>query len=282
MKTIAGITVPDVMFNDAKYKQNEGYRVAIGSPDEAGGACANCGGSGSLIMTVYLAGPYAVPPQGNISFIGGSWYRVENKSYPCPVCNSEGAALIVPSLFADSGLNAIEQGWHLNYIDGMEGKDFALIEARKMLAKTPTPNGWLTIFGDYGVGKTGILKALVAAFIRAGVKAKYIRAADYVSRLRSTFDDSSRTEEQVMREHMRYTFLAVDEVDRVSDTEWARSAIFSLLDERYASRFTLATAMATNQYPDRMGEQWEYLMSRMTDGVRVPVGGISLRGDVNA
>jgi DNA replication protein DnaC len=148
-----------------------------------------------------------------------------------------------------------------------------------LLAQTPRPTGWLTFFGDYGKGKSGILKSLIAAFIRASVKAKYIRANDILTMVKASFSkDAETTEQDIAESLMRYQVIAIDEVDRIPATDWARATLFSILDRRYNTRKTCATIFATNMTPDRMPQEWKYLMSRMKDGLRVPVGGEDLRG----
>lgn len=274
MKTIDGVSVGNYTHAMASQAIEQGKLVYIGVP-EGGGSCANCGGGGLIVLTFTPKHP-ASSPSGKGTSINGLWYNnVENTSYPCPICMDTPDMSV---LFEDSGLNYDESFWKLDYIEDMPGKENALTEARKLLSGTPRPLGLYTFFGNYGVGKSGILKAVTSAFIRAHIKAKYIRAADFLSEVRSTFTDDNTSEANVIHKYAKYQFLAVDEVDRISDTEWARSTTFTLLDRRYNARNMMATAMATNKFPDKMGDEWKYLMSRMLDGIRVPVGGESLRG----
>ena len=273
MKTIDGISVGNYTYAMISADIESGKRVYVATPDSVG-SCPNCGGGGVIVVTSTPERP-TTALNGTMSVIDGEWYRVENKSYPCPICAE------VPDmniLFEDSGLTTEESYWGLDFIENMAGKENAVSEARKLLSGTPRPRGLYTFFGDYGVGKSGILKCVTSAFIKSHVKSKYIRAADFLSEVRSTFSDDDNSEDKVVSKYSRYQFLAIDEVDRIGDTEWARSTTFLLLDRRYNDRGTVSTAMATNKFPDSMGEDWKYLMSRMLDGIRVPVGGESLRG----
>jgi DNA replication protein DnaC len=161
----------------------------------------------------------------------------------------------------------------------MPGKEVALSSAHILLAMAPAPTGLTTLFGDYGRGKTGILKSLTAQFILAGVSARYCRAADLLGEIRSTYRDGSEiSEEEIIALVGGIRFLAVDEVDRISATDWAMSTLMRILDTRYTRRALVATMIATNAQPDSMTAQWGYLQSRLRDGARIRVGGQDLRG----
>lgn len=274
MKTISGVSVGNYTYSMARTALTEGRRVFVAVP-EGDGECANCGGGGIIVLTTTSQYP-TKSLVGNITCIDDQWFGgVENTSYPCPICMETPDMSV---LFQDSGLSMDESYWELAYIEGMAGKENALTEARNLLSGTPRPTGLYTFFGDYGTGKTGILKSVTSAFIKAYVKARYVRANDFLTEVKASFTDDSISEESIIATYSRYQFLAIDEVDRISNTEWARATTFTLLDQRYNARNFTATAMATNKFPDKMGGDWGYLMSRMLDGVRVPVGGETLRG----
>ena len=274
MKTINGTSVGNYTYSIIQTAVTQGRRVYVSIP-EGGGDCANCGGGGIIVLTTTPQHP-TKSLGGNCTSIDDQWFSsVENTSYPCPICMETPDISV---LFQDSGLSIDESYWELSYIEDMTGKENALTEAQNLLSGTPRPTGLYTFFGDYGAGKTGILKSVTSAFIKSYVKARYVRANDFLNAVKASFTDDSMSEEGVIAMFSRYQFLAIDEVDRVGDTDWARATVFTLLDQRYNARNIMATAMATNKFPDKMGGEWGYLMSRMLDGVRVPVGGESLRG----
>jgi hypothetical protein len=278
MEVVNGVMMSGFAMADFRTRLNGSRKAAITLPEpyEVGG-CTNCNGGGTIAVSIYGDGPYPSPPTAaKVDHFDDGWYKVERYGYPCPMCNSATQDGLITALRADCGLNEEELDWRLDYIDGMDGKENALTAARNMLSMTPEPRGLLTLFGSYGVGKSGIAKALVAAFVKAGVKAKYTRAAEILNQARQAMKGDG--EDAMMWELSRYRFLVVDEVDRVTDSEYAMSTIFTLLDKRYNDRNRSATLLATNKFPDTMGKEWGYLMSRMEDGQRIPIGGDSLRG----
>jgi DNA replication protein DnaC len=233
-----------------------------------GSRCQDCGDTGQITLRFYEENAYGLPD--NERLIG-------RQSYPCPTCQD--LAQQIENLWKGSGLERHERTWRISFISGMPGKKVAYLAAQEKLNQIPAPRGWVTFFDECGQGKTGLLKSMVAEFIHAGVPAVYIGALNILTKIRATFGkEGNETEEQIIKQLGDIPFLAIDEIDRISSSDWAMGTLCSLLDIRYTKRFSLATTLATNQDPEHLGSGWEYLASRMMDGERVPVGGKSLRG----
>lgn len=205
----------------------------------------------------------------------------DGRAVPCDCASAISRA----RLWRLSGLVEDERSWQLAYLE-RPGKEVAVAAARRIVdtGAAGRPVGWLSLFGAYGVGKSGILKASVAALILLGVPAVYRRAEDVLDEARRTFSEDvdeatrDRSAASVRARYAQVPFLALDEVDRVSASPWARSFLFALLDERYNRRGSSATMIATNQTIGAMGDEWGYLESRMSDGLITPVEGEALRG----
>ena len=160
-------------------------------------------------------------------------------------------------------------------------RSLALNSARVILSGVPMPTGWLLLYGGYGVGKSGILKSMTAAMCRAGVPARYVNAMDIVLEIQNGFNSNDRdsTALAIINRYTRFQFLAVDEIDRVNTSQWTLSILFKLFDERYNRRTLYATALATNRTPEHLRDDtWGYFENRTRDGLRVLVGGDTLRG----
>lgn len=232
--------------------------------------CSNCKGLETLVFE--LSGKGDGERKRKREFINSG----------CPACHPGHEAERVAFLLSESGLRPVEYGWTLAYGEGIEGKRQGIEAMAALVEEAPRPTGWVTLYGGYGVGKSGLLKATVAQFCHAGVAAAYRRAGDILSEAKATFSDDGeaqdRSELAVKVRYGRYSFLAVDEIDRITMSEWSKSFIFSLLDERYNRRESQATAIATNKMPGQMGEAFLYLEDRMKDGQRLMMGGRSLRG----
>jgi len=244
--------------------------------------CPNCN-DGPIKIQIQVGGSYdhypstqqrdmevAVDPAGN-------YYRVKNYYFPCHVCGSNAA--YIDLLLERSGLALNERDWRLSFFDRQsEGKEFALEFARNLLAQAPSPKGLGFLYGDYGVGKSGILKCLTAAFCRAGVPARYIVAEEFLGLLRSSYNrEADISEDRISQEFTAYRFLAIDEVDpnHLSNSQWAMTQLMLILNARYDQRFFVATVMASNSTPETV---WPYLASRLLDAERVQMGGSVVRG----
>lgn len=270
-------TLPNEAIADIRAAKSIGERAFVREIESvAVGDCQNCGGSG-IIWVEFTS---KIPADGRSMMtvtLDGKRILVYSKTYPCPSCTDGSVA--VRALYKRSGLELSDSDLRIDYIDTMDGKGFALLASRSILASLPRASGWYVFYGQYGRGKTGLLKAIVAQSILAGVQAYYCRAADILDAIRATYRENSTESETAIK--ARYTnikILAVDEVNRIPSTDWASSALMSVLDTRYMRRAQTCTLFATNCEPDNMGDNFDYLSSRFQDGTLVPVGGDDLRG----
>ena len=130
--------------------------------------------------------------------------------------------------------------------------------------------GFVLLAGPPGIGKTHIMRAAVEAGIAMGLSAKIYEAEEILQEIRNSFqkdrpDDS--TEQKIMHALAETQVLCLDEIDRISGTEWARAKIFNILNTRYASSTAYTdlrkiTIMTTNDKSENMDH---YLASRLAD-----------------
>jgi DNA replication protein DnaC len=128
--------------------------------------------------------------------------------------------------------------------------------------------GWVFLHGNYGSAKSLMLKIAVSEAIRSGKIGVYVRMASFVDHLRSAFDEQNPNAELVSRLEWWSTLpvLALDEVEKVSLTGFAKEKMFLLFDQRYEDA-TLnkkgVTIMASNLPPAGLDP---YLTDRIRDG----------------
>jgi len=208
-----------------------------------------------------------------VEYHEGRYYLCNKEIYPCHACGAKSMA--IEKYWADSGLQTSEYEWSLEYYEKL-GKDLPLMGLKEWLEMSK-PNGMKILYGTYGMGKSGMGKALVSGFIRKGIRSHYTTAEDFLRLCRGTFKSDNLTEEAIFSIYAGYKFLVIDEVDpeRVSMTDYGRAQLFALLNKRYDARPHLATLLISNQEPDSL---WGYLASRMEDAERIPVAGEKLRG----
>jgi hypothetical protein len=246
-------------------------------PEAPHASCNVCQDNGTILikLTPKLHGYYDTPSIVQVLF-SGNYIGPSMKSLPCPCCNLDAFLYLLWSL---SGLEQHERLLKPDYIARLPGKDHVARRVHDFLSQIPFLTGLLILFGLYGVGKTGQLKSIVASCIQAGVPALYITAGRLLSRIQATYNSQSpETEDQILTRINSYQLLALDEVDKISNTDWSRSKLFEIINQRYTRRLQVATLLAMNMDPLQMGAGWEYLESRMKDGERIPMGGCDLRG----
>jgi len=285
---LSGVTVPDEMYREGKSHQAGGGTALLCLFADYSD-CSNCGGAKSIGLTLLYGEGSRFPFSKAVGhFHEGLWYRSTLKSWPCPVCQSGSHQDIADSCLAGSGLDSVEYDWRVSFAAGVPEKQAAVDAVNAMLADTAQPCGWIFLYGDNGMGKSGLLKSAAAAMCHIGVGAHYTTAVnilndayDLIARNRRG-DDEAETMKQLISRYARYQLLAVDELgtDRVADTQFAQSALFGILDARYAARERRATLLASNQTPQMMAAniRWRYFESRTQDGLRIRIGGKSLRG----
>jgi DNA replication protein DnaC len=266
-------------------KQQQGKTILLKRTTPGNLEVVKCSNCNDLGVTMFQIGGYS----SKSAIIGavqtwsdGKFYKVEETlSFVCPVCN----ALEInryDALAENSGLQPNELQWHVNYFQGdnnkgLPGKQAAYKYALDFLMSIPTPKGLLLLYGNNGTGKSGLLKAMVAQSILAGVPAHYTTAAAILSTIRATYGDTAKiTEQDLMSWYGGYPVLVIDEVDIISSTGWAETVMRDLINGRYDRRFTSFTGLATNMTPEDLQP---YLNSRWEDGQRILVGGQDLRGN---
>lgn len=128
--------------------------------------------------------------------------------------------------------------------------------------------GMVFMYGGYGQGKSLLLKIAVATALNDGKRAAYANLASVLDDIRTAYDERENKMTELVHRMEWWTsldVLAVDELDKVGQTEWARERVFQLLDARYqrAVRQEALTVIAANyQSTDELSG---YLKSRIED-----------------
>lgn len=129
-------------------------------------------------------------------------------------------------------------------------------------------HGTVFIYGGYGQGKSLVLKIAVATALNEGKRAAYANLAGVLDDIRTAYDERENKMTELVRRMEWWAsldVLAIDELDKVGQTEWARERIFQLMDARYqrAVRQEALTVIAANyQSTDELSG---YLKSRIED-----------------
>lgn len=247
-------------------------------PASPGAKCPVCNDGRWISVSYPVSGPFISYPSVShdyqVEYFNDHYWTCKKETFPCETCGAK--ELLVDKYWQDSGLHVEERAWRLDYYAKLD-KDLPVMSLRDWLTQIPRIQDMKILYGTYGMGKSGMGKAMVGACIRAGIRAHYCTAEDFLRLCRSSFKSMGMSEEAIVAEYISYRFLCIDEVDpeRISMTDYGRAALFALLNKRYDARRHAATLLISNQEPDTL---WGYLASRMEDAERIPVSGINLRG----
>ena len=209
------------------------------------------------------------PCQSNCPVCGGQgWIRKDvgihdkdfGRLFPCPNLDPE----LLYGRFC--GLDGAAGEYKLDWSNIVDYGDTIRV-AREVRRALDKGYGWIFLWGGYGQAKTLILKIATAVAIRNQQQASYTRMAEIIESLRQSFDQDRPFEEAQRRldYFAEVPLLAIDEFDRVRNTEFANEQRFVLMDRRYESavRRQTITLMAANTDPRNFDG---YLADRIHDG----------------
>jgi DNA replication protein DnaC len=145
------------------------------------------------------------------------------------------------------------------------------------------------LYGDYGVGKTGLAVGLLRDHIwRAEEPGLFITCSELLESIRATYDrDSATSERAVLDRVKRIPFLLLDDIgaERIHSDErgdWAREKLFSIINYRHGE--DLATVFTSNLDPaelgDHLGERTTWRIIEMSE--LIELDGPNLRANRSA
>lgn len=152
----------------------------------------------------------------------------------------------------ETGLQGDVKTWRLSGFRRRFGPAAAGLDAARRVVKEPF--GFVTFHGGYGSRKSHLLAGIcnelhdkVTSSDR-GRTVHYTTLAGLLDYLRQAFDPQSTSSYTARYDRMlRAEVLAIDEVEKVSVTQWADEKLFGLIDDRYRRAGECLTLIATNQ-----------------------------------
>jgi len=158
----------------------------------------------------------------------------------------------------------------LSNLDAMHGKTFATLNPfvpglREVVPQIRVyarkPDGWLTLLGAYGVGKTHLAAAIAHEALDRNEPVLFAVVPDLLDHLRATFGPQSTVSYDERFELVRSVpLLILDDLGTESATPWAREKLYQVINHRY--NYRLATVITTNLKPEAIEPR---IYSRLSD-----------------
>jgi len=150
--------------------------------------------------------------------------------------------------------------WRGGRLKQLKDQLSALKAARAFVSR---PRGWLTFVGGYGVGKTMLIYACLNHLADRGVFGRYIVMPDLLSLLRTALREDDHAYASILRRVVQAPILAVDELDKIRESEFVDEVLEAIFLARYADRHQLGTIIGYNA--DGASRLPPFLRSRMGD-----------------
>jgi DNA replication protein DnaC len=158
----------------------------------------------------------------------------------------------------------------LSNLDGLQDKTFATFNPfvpglralmPAIMGYARRPDGWLTLLGSYGVGKTHLAAAIAHEALGRGETVLFAVVPDLLDHLRATFGPQSTVGYDERFELVRgVPLLVLDDLGAESATPWACEKLYQLVNHRYANR--MATVITSNLKSEAIEPR---IYSRMCD-----------------
>lgn len=188
-----------------------------------------------------------------------------------------GAWACVPAHFARANLNghsALDEAQRRNMQELRA--ELEIIRGRR---KTHH-GGSIILGGAMGRGKTHLACAAVAWCRENRIAAAFVPTVKLLSHLRATYHPDSPTREtDVIDAIERVEFLALDDLGKEQDTEWAEVKFYEIISARVShNRPTLVTMNISPRVLTEKSQRWAAIMDRLSqDAVIINFEGRSFR-----
>jgi DNA replication protein DnaC len=208
--------------------------------DGEAGVCPICKGAGWLRASV----PFGHPSFGRLFQCECLMNRVDERRRD--------------ELLRYSTLDAFRERTFETFDAKLPGVDRAFEAARRFARD---PQGWLTLIGTFGCGKTHLAAAIANEALRSGHPVLFKIVPDLLDHLRATFSPTSNVEYDELFERVRTAgLLILDDLGTESATPWAREKLYQIINYRY--NYRQPTVITTNR---RLAEIDDRIRSRMAD-----------------
>lgn len=192
--------------------------------------------------------------------------RITAPDYRTPTENQQ-AQLTNLSHYRDMTLENFDTRTGVD-IEQQKNLEFVLGVARQYAAN---PQGWLTIIGPYGSGKTHLAAAIANAQRDRGTSVIFTTVPDLMDYLRMTFNNTMTVSlQQRFQMVLNVPLLVLDDLRTEGASAWVREKLFQIIEYRYTGQIPTVITSA-----NQIEELDERVASRLTDPRRCRIVAIT-------
>jgi len=178
--------------------------------------------------------------------------------FPCECKLREKEQRRIEELERISNLEIVRDKTFETFVPDVPGVRRAYLRAVEYAKR---PQGWLVLFGNYGVGKTHLAAAIANHALKRQIQVLFSIVPDLLDHLRSTLGPSSEVEYDERFELIRTVpLLILADLGTKNTTPWAREKLFQIVNYRYND--ALPTVITSNRKPEDIDPR---IFSRMSD-----------------
>jgi DNA replication protein DnaC len=178
--------------------------------------------------------------------------------FPCACTLAEQARRKTDALVQLSNLEAFREKTFATFNPFVVGLRTIVPQVRTYARR---PDGWLTLLGSYGVGKTHLAAAIAHETLERGEGVLFAVVPDLLDHLRTTFSPQCTIAYDEQFDLLRTApLLILDDLGTESATSWAREKLYQLINHRY--NYRLPTVITSNLKPDAIEPR---IYSRLCD-----------------
>lgn len=249
--------------------------LEFSTPDSSENVCHNCGEIPPGVIPAWLVKSRLGENRENPRmWLAGRWVYGHLVLADCPVCAGSMRREFLErnsgmvGMMLQSGVPATS--CNLDSFSKRIGSESALDLSKKILSDVTGQRKIRSamFIGNYGVGKTHLLCAILNGCRLAGLLSRYTTSEGILSDIRETFSASAkRITQDVIREYSNIPILAIDELPRIqTNSEWVTVNLFEIINKRLSSN--VLTIFASNKSLDEMtDEPLSAIASRLRAGL---------------
>lgn len=176
---------------------------------------------------------------------------------PCPTCSDLAIAQVrreqIDRLLGNSHLPVYARDWNFATTPG--GVDLnAVATCANFSNQQGKPSHGLYIYGDPGVGKTGLAISIIQAVMARGIDAMFIRSIDLMNRLRDAIAHGTHDGDDLLALVKRVAWLALDDLATERPTPYVLEQLYAIIEDRRSSG--LYTVFTSNYSTRELEAQW--------------------------